>query len=73
MLRSVQKAFDMIHEEDPGSAVSLYMIRLWCKEGKVKSLNVGTKILVDYESLKNYISFAGSEDVEEQTGCLTLR
>lgn len=68
MLRSVQKAYDMVHEEDPGSAVSLHMIRQLCKEKKIRSLNVGNKILVDYESLKNYLSFS-----EENEQCLTLR
>lgn len=56
MLRSIKQAYDLIRKEDPESAITVYMIRLWCKENKIKSLNVGTKILVDYESLVKYIS-----------------
>ena len=58
MLRSIKQACDLIRKEDPDSAITAYMIRLWCKENKIKSLNVGTKILVNYESLVSYISMA---------------
>lgn len=55
MLRSIQKACEYIHAEDPGSAVKIHTIRTWCKEGKIKYLTVGTKILVDMDSLLEYI------------------
>lgn len=55
MLRSIQKAYEIIKADDPDTAVTLYTIRAWCKEGKVKYLNAGTKILVDMESLLDYI------------------
>ena len=58
MLRSVQNALDIIKAEDPETAVTLHTIRLWCKEGKVRSIMAGTKILVDVESLKNYMNSA---------------
>ena len=45
----------MIKAEDPETAVTLYTIRHWCKEEKVKHLTVGNKILVDIDSLKNFI------------------
>ncbi len=56
MLRSIQKAYEIIKQDDPDTAVTLYTIRTWCKEGKVKSLNAGTKVLVDMESLLDYIA-----------------
>lgn len=45
----------MIKQQDPDTAVTLYTIRHWCKEGKIKFLTVGNKILIDIESLMNYI------------------
>ena len=57
MLRSIKKAFDVIASEDPGTAVTVHTIRTWCKEGKIKNLTTGNKILVDIDSLKNYINF----------------
>ena len=56
MLRSIRKAFEIIKEQDKETSITMHTIRIWCKEGKVKCLNTGTKILVDMESLLNYIS-----------------
>ena len=61
MLRSIKQYHEMILKQDPETAITVYMIRLWCKEKKVRSLNVGSKILVDFESLKNYIDFGNSD------------
>ena len=55
MLRSIKQAHEMIKQQDPDTAVTLYTIRHWCKEGKIKFLTVGNKILIDIESLMNYI------------------
>ena len=56
MLRSIKKAFDIIKTEDPETSITVHTLRVWCKENKIKNLKAGTKILVDIESLKNYIS-----------------
>jgi len=56
MLRSIKKAFDIIKAEDPETSITVHTLRVWCKENKIKNLKAGTKILVDIESLKNYIS-----------------
>ena len=56
MLRSIKKAFEIIKEQDKDTSITVLTIRIWCKEGKVKCLNAGTKILVDMDSLLDYIS-----------------
>ena len=56
MLRSIKKTHDMIRQDDPETAITVHTIRMWCKEGKIKSLNAGNKILVDVRSLMDYIS-----------------
>lgn len=56
MLRSIKKAWDMIKADDPETAITVHTIRTWCKEGKVKSLSAGNKVLVDMNSLLDYIS-----------------
>lgn len=55
MLRSIQKAVDFIREEDPDTAIRVHTLRAWCKEGKIKYLTVGCKILIDMDSLLEYI------------------
>lgn len=56
MLRSIKKAFDMVKQEDPDTAITVHTIRMWCKEGKIKCLTAGNKILVDVQSLMDYIT-----------------
>lgn len=56
MLRSIKKAYEIVKAKDPGSAITVHTIRTWCKEGKIKSLTSGNKILVDMDSLLEYIS-----------------
>ncbi len=56
MLRSIQKAFDIVKQQDPETCITIHTIRVWCKENKIKNLRAGTKILVDVESLLKYIS-----------------
>ena len=63
MLRSIRKAFDVMKQQDNETSVTVHAIRIWCKEGKVKCLNVGTKQLVDLDSLLDYISM---KNVKEQ-------
>ena len=55
LLRSVRKALELIQKDDKDTAVTLHAIRTWCKEGKIKYLTVGTKILVDMDSLLEFI------------------
>lgn len=63
MLRSIKKAHEIIKEKDAETAVTTHTIRNWCKEGKVKSLTAGNKVLVDIESLMDYIFM--SEEKED--------
>ena len=56
MLRSIKKAFEIIKEQDNETSITVHTIRIWCKEDKVKCLNAGTKVLVDMDSLLDYIS-----------------
>lgn len=57
MLRSIKKAYDFILQNDPDTAITVHTIRVWCKEGKIKCLTAGNKVLVDIDSLFKYISF----------------
>ena len=56
MLRSIKKAYEIVRAKDPETAITVHTIRTWCKEGKIKSLTAGNKILVDVDSLLEYIS-----------------
>ena len=57
MLRSIQKSFDIVKAGDPETGNTVHTIRQWCKQGKIKCLTAGNKVLVDMDSLMNYITF----------------
>ena len=55
MLRSIQKAYEEIKKDDPNTSITPYTIRRWCQSGKIRHLLTGNKILVDMESLTDFI------------------
>lgn len=57
MLRSIQKSFDIVKAGDPETGITVHTIRQWCKQGKIKCLTAGNKVLVDMDILMNYITF----------------
>jgi len=57
MLRSIKKSYDIIKANDPETGITVHTIRTWCKEGKIKCLTAGNKVLIDMDSLINYITF----------------
>ena len=62
MVRSIKQAVEHIRKTDPESAIKVHTIRTWCKEGKIRFLTVGTKILVDMDSLLEYVGHKNKEN-----------
>jgi hypothetical protein len=56
MLRSIRKAYEIIKEQDPETSITLHTLRVWCKENKISNIHAGTKVLIDIESLNNFIN-----------------
>lgn len=56
MLRSIKQALDIIKTQDKDTAITIHCIRSWVKENKIRSLRSGKKILIDIESLLDYIN-----------------
>ena len=65
MLRSIQKCVEEITAMDPNTSLTTCTIRQWCKEGKIKHLLTGNKILVVFEDLLDYINCGYSTDKQE--------
>lgn len=62
MLRSVRASYELIKAQDQDTAITINAIRVWCKQGKVRSLTAGNKILVDIDSLLEYINGGNTND-----------
>jgi len=54
-LRSIQGAYDEIKESDPNTVVTTHSIRVWAKKGIIKSCNVGSKVIINMDSLLEYL------------------
>ena len=50
-MRTVQEALAEIHKADAGSAVTANCIRTLCKNGQIRCIHTGNKILVDLDDL----------------------
>ncbi len=61
MLRSIKSSYDIIKSQDENTAITVHTIRTWCKEGKIKCLTAGSKILVDIDFLKEYVGITNKE------------
>lgn len=59
MLRTINKALDEVRKVDKETAVTAYTIRSWAKDGKIRSISAGTRVLIDVESLFDYINNSG--------------
>ena len=62
MLRSIQQTVEHVHRIDPDSAIKVHTIRTWVKEGKIDFKTVGKKILINLDSLLEYIGEKPKED-----------
>lgn len=60
-LRSIKASYDIIKSQDENTAITAHTIRTWCKEGKIKCLTAGSKILVDIDFLKEYVGITNKE------------
>ena len=56
MWRNIKTCLSLIKEYDSGSQVSLYFIRKLAQQKLVDTLVIGTKILIDFNSLKKYLN-----------------
>lgn len=55
-MRTIPEALEEIRALDAGSAVTSYCIRMLCKQQQVRCIYTGRKILVDLDSLIEYLN-----------------
>lgn len=70
-MRTIPETLTAIREIDAESAITPYCIRTLCKNGKVKCVFTGRKILVDLDDLFRYINsdMTEGESREKFTNC----
>ena len=55
-MRSIPKAVNECKSKDPETPVTATALRRWIKDGKVRSVTVGRTLLVNMESLEEFLS-----------------
>ena len=54
-MRTINSAFTELKHNDPDTAMTLSGLRRLVKTGSVPSINIGRRILVDYDGLVEYL------------------
>lgn len=57
-MRGIEQAFAMLKEDDPGTELTLTGFRRLVTTGKIESVKVGKKYLVNYDGVLAYLSGA---------------
>jgi hypothetical protein len=65
--RGVKEALTIVKSEDKDNRITEYGLRLYCAQNKVKTLRSGKKILVNIESLREYMANGDVPDGEVVT------
>lgn len=67
-MRSISEAHQLLKEEDPGSKVTVCMLRRLVSDGTIPSVRSGRKILLNYDVLLAYLSrpYATGKPQEEK-------
>jgi len=55
-LRTISKAYQLIKELDPETDISKYLIRKLAEQEKISLTRTGNKVLVDVDSIMDYLS-----------------
>lgn len=66
-MRLIREVFDELHQIDPNSAITMYALRQLVRSGKIPSVNVGRKILVNYYDVIDYFKATPTVVVPEET------
>lgn len=56
-MRLIKDAFEQLKKEDPETDITIYALRTIAKSGVVPTVGLGRKLLINYDSLLDYLSF----------------
>lgn len=56
-MRLIKDAFEQLKKEDSETDITIYALRTIVKSGVVPTVRLGRKLLINYDSLLDYLSF----------------
>jgi len=70
-MRVAKECYRMIHDADPQSRISERYIRILAKSGTIPTVQVGNRLLVNYDSLLEFL--ANPKPTVQQTGIRPIK
>ena len=55
MYRTIKECYELIKQNDKDTAITQYFIRGLAKRNSIKTIQSGSKYLIDFISLQNYL------------------
>ena len=65
LYRTIRSCIKEIKKQDPDTALTEYALRTFVREDKVKHLDSGSRVLVNYDDLLRYLEIGESEPKKE--------
>ena len=62
--RSINQAYEIIKQNDSGTQITPYLLRMLCKNGVIKVLQVNKKFLINMDDLCKFLEIS----IEEKEG-----
>lgn len=60
--RSISQAYEIIKQNDSGTQITPYLLRMLCKNGVIKVLQVNKKFLINMDDLCKFLEISISEN-----------
>lgn len=55
-MRLLREAYEQLKLDDPDTNITIYALRTIVKSGKIATVNLGRKTLINYDSLIEYLN-----------------
>lgn len=65
-MRLIHEIYDQLHRDDPDSAVTMYALRQLVKSGKIPSVKIGRKALINYYDVLDYFKTSPTVTIPEE-------
>ena len=62
MYRTIDQAYAYLKELDPNTALTKYYLRVLCQTNQITVLNIGSKFLIQLESLCDFLKIKLSQN-----------
>ena len=72
-MRLISDVFKQLKEDDPDTNITMYALRTIVKSGKVSTIQLGRKTLINYDSLLDYLHNGDNKEASVNQTYGTIR